>query len=224
MRDRHRDIPWAHLVNTLHQNGASVAWTIIALTQSTAYTAFMLWAACSGFTDPCPLQCIQTSFTDLGYPVLHLVHIFSKCLKAPRFNSFQEFWFDTHGVKVQADGGTCGRSSDTQPGGCSRNHQASRYTNNVSYWFPHPAFPTTLVKSHAPRGSLREKRLWDMPCHSWLCGTPTMQIPQPRPCFMHSFLLTKLITGCTHDMISCSQEEKWNHDTCTETEGTRNHC
>ena len=106
---------------------------------------------------------------------------FSKCLKAPRFNRFQEFWFDTHGVKVQADGGTCGRSSDTQPGGCSRNHQASRYTNNVSYWFPHPAFPTTLAKSHAPRGSLREKRLWDMPCHSWLCGTPTMQIPQPRP-------------------------------------------
>ena len=53
--------------------------------------------------------------------------------KASRFSRFQEFSFNTHGVKVQADGGTCGRSSDTQPGGCSRNHQASRYTNNVSY-------------------------------------------------------------------------------------------
>ena len=74
MRGGQRNIPWAHLVNTLHQNGASVAWTIIALTLSTAYTAFMLWAACSGFTDACLLQCIQTSFTDLGYPMLHLVH------------------------------------------------------------------------------------------------------------------------------------------------------
>lgn len=209
MRERHRDIPWAHLVNTLHQDGAYVAWTIIVLTRSTAYTAFMLWAACSGFTDPCPLQCIQTSFTDLRYPVLHLVHIFSKCLKAPRFNRFQEFWFDTHGVKVQANGGTCGRSSDTQPGGCSRNHQASRYTNNVSYWFPHPAFPTTLAKSHAPRGSLREKRLWDIPCHSWLSGTPKMQIPQLRPCFMRLPLLTKLITEYTwHDFMQSGRKVK----------------
>ena len=53
--------------------------------------------------------------------------------KAPRFNRLEEFSFNTHGVKVQADGGACGRSSDKQPGGCSRNHQASRYTNNVSY-------------------------------------------------------------------------------------------
>ena len=32
--------------------------------------------------------------------------------KAPRFNRFQEFSFNTHGVKVQADGGACGRSSN----------------------------------------------------------------------------------------------------------------
>ena len=129
--------------------------------------------------------------------------------KAPRFNRLEEFSFNTHGVKVQADGGTCGSSSDTQPGGCSRNHQASRYTNNVSNWFPHPAFPTTLAKSHAPRGSLREKRLWDIPCHSWLSGTPKMQIPQLRPCFMRLPLLTKLITEYTwHDFMQSGRKVK----------------
>ena len=165
------------------QSGWNMSPTPLVVYLRTEFPVF--WASSprswSSFSrDALKLCCRRTRVCPVCVSSLARLLITQDSFKAPRFNRLEEFSFNTHGVKVQADGGTCGRSSDTQPGGCSRNHQASRYTNNVSYWFPHPAFPTTLAKSHAPRGSLREKRLWDMPCHSWLCGTP-MQIPQPRP-------------------------------------------
>lgn len=120
LRERHRNIPWAHLINTLHQNGTSVPLMVIALTR------------------PQPTQHSHFELHVLG-PQIHVFYNAlyrpasltsdSPCSTLPIFSQVVSKPPDSIGSRssdLTPKGSKCrqmveprGRSSDTQHGGCS---------------------------------------------------------------------------------------------------------